>query len=101
MKTFPLVLILVRSIACACFAADKPVAGKPYTLLYDPSRSGILSDANQIWVVYAFDYWGAKIVQKLRREKGESDLFQKELAQCRCSHILISRRSSQRHCGLP
>jgi thiol-disulfide isomerase/thioredoxin len=79
MKTFALVLILVCSIACASFGADKPVAGKPYTLLYDPLSSGILSDANQIWVVYAFDYWGTRIVQKLRGERGEGDLFQNVL----------------------
>jgi len=79
MKTFALVLILVCSIACASSATDKPVAGKVYTLLYDPSRSAVLSDANQVWVVYVFDYWGTTVVQKLRGEKGESDLFQNVL----------------------
>ena len=80
MKTSVLVLIFVCSITAISLATEKPVAGKPYTLQYDPSKSGILSDTSQIWVVYVFDYWGTTVVQKLRGERGESDLFQNVLS---------------------
>lgn len=79
MKTLALVLLLLCSISCAFSASDKPVAGKLFTLMYVPSASGILSDPNQISVVYVFDYWGTRVTQKLKGEAGPSDLFQNVL----------------------
>jgi thiol-disulfide isomerase/thioredoxin len=75
MKTSMTVIILALTIAFTAFAADNPIAGKSYTLTYDPAKTGILMDSEHIRVIYAFDYWGTKFVQKLRGEPGESDLF--------------------------
>lgn len=79
MKSLGLAIILVWSTAFSSFPGNKPIAGKTFRLMYDPSTSGLLSDANQVWVVYAFDYWGTTAVQKLRGESGPSDLFQNVL----------------------
>ncbi len=79
MKTFALTLLLLSSIACAFSAFLRPVAGKPFTLMYDPSVSGILLGATQISVVYVFDYWGTKVVQKLKGEGQQEDMFQNVL----------------------
>jgi thiol-disulfide isomerase/thioredoxin len=78
MKILVLLLVLVSLAACAS-PTDKPVAGKTYALVYDPSHFGILSDAKQISVVCAFDFWGTKAHQVLRGEPGETDLFQNVL----------------------
>lgn len=76
MKTLALFLLLFSLVACAAPPTDKPVAGRKYALMYDPSHFGILSDAKQISVVYAFDFWGTTAHQVLRGESGETDLFQ-------------------------
>ena len=78
MKSLPLALVLVCVAACSS-PTDKPVAGKTYALVYDPSHFGILSDAKQITVTYAFDYWGTRELQKLKGEPGKTDLFQNVL----------------------
>jgi peroxiredoxin len=78
MKALAQVLTLALLTAIA-YPADKPVAGKTYALVYDPSHFGILSNAKAISVVYAFDFWGTSVVQKLKGEPGESDLFQNVL----------------------
>jgi thiol-disulfide isomerase/thioredoxin len=79
MKSLGLAIILVCTTVFSSFSANKPVAGKTFSLVYDASASGVLSDANQVWVVYALDYWGTTAVQKLRGEGGPSDLFQNVL----------------------
>lgn len=79
MKSIGLAIILVCTATFSSFSANKPVAGKTFSLVYDPSASGVLSDASQVWVVYALDYWGTTAVQKLRGEGGPSDLFQNVL----------------------
>jgi|GEM_PF-601514 len=79
MKTPAFVFILLFVIVFSASATDKPVAGKTYVLQYDPERTGILTDADQIRVVYAFDYWGTKVVQRLRGEGEQEDLFQNVL----------------------
>lgn len=79
MKSLGLAIILVCTAIFSSFSANKPVAGKTFKLTYDPSASSILSDANQVWIVYALDYWGTTVVQKLRGERGPSDLFQNVL----------------------
>jgi TonB family protein len=55
------------------------VAGTTYVLQYDPASTGLLTDSDQIWVVYAFDYWGTKVVQRLRGEGEQEDLFRNVL----------------------
>ncbi|MBI4428324.1 MAG: TlpA family protein disulfide reductase [Ignavibacteriales bacterium] len=83
MKAFLLSLVGMCIFACSVTLrsseADRPIAGKSYYLLYDPSKTGKLSDAHQLWVVYALDYWGTKAVQKLRGEGEETDLFENVL----------------------
>ena len=79
MKKVLSVLILLTIIIFSLYAADKPIAGKNFTLRYDPSISGILAEADELWVVYAFDFWGTTTYQKMPGEPGESDLFRNVL----------------------
>ncbi|MBI3006301.1 MAG: redoxin domain-containing protein [Ignavibacteriales bacterium] len=96
MRALSLFVTAIFGISCSVtFLSsdrDKPIAGKSYTLLYDALDVGILSEADQVWVVYAIDYWGTRAVQKLRGE-GESDLFQNVLEpdSGRASRILMVR----------
>jgi len=69
------VLLCLLLIGCSSQETEIPVAGKTYVLRYNPEHTGILSDADQISVVYAFDYWGTKVVQRLRGEGEQEDLF--------------------------
>jgi len=56
-----------------------PVGGRMHTLRYDPAAKGILVNADSIFLVYAFDYWGTTAHQVLRGEAGETDLFKNVL----------------------
>jgi len=69
------VLLCLLLIGCSSQETEMPVAGKTYVLRYNPEHTGILTDADQIRVVYAFDYWGTKVVQRLRGEGEQEDLF--------------------------
>jgi peroxiredoxin len=75
MKHICVVLLAACLAACSRSSVDKPISGESYRLKYDPSVAGILNDAKDIWVVYAFDFWGTKAVQKLRGEGPQEDLF--------------------------
>jgi peroxiredoxin len=79
MRCAACILAVTCLLISSCVSTDNPVAGRSYTLRYDPSVAGILSDATTISVVYAFDYWGTKAVQKLRGEGPQEDLFQNVL----------------------
>ena len=73
-------LLLAACLAgCSRSSVDRPIAGELFKLRYDPAAAGILTNANDIWVVYAFDYWGTKYVQRLRGEGPQEDLFQNVL----------------------
>lgn len=56
-----------------------PVGSRVFTLDYDPAAKGILVNADSIFLVYAFDYWGTTAHQVLRGEAGEIDLFKNVL----------------------
>lgn len=77
---FVVVVFLCLSwVSCSSPETGKTIAGKTYNLKYDPAGAGILEDAEQIWVVYAFDYWGTRVLQRLRGEGEQDDLFQNVL----------------------
>lgn len=80
MKSVSLAVVLLCFFTLVSAAAEKPVAGKSFTVSYDPSFAGVLSDAKQIWAVYAFDFWGTTAVQRLRGEEDGSNLFTNVLA---------------------
>lgn len=79
MRTFTVSLLILYFFVLILYATEKPIAGKNFTLRYDPSISGIFAEADQLWVVYAFDFWGTTTYQKMPGEPGESDLFRNVL----------------------
>jgi len=79
MKTPAVILILLFLAGCGSPVTETPVAGKTFRLQYDPESTGILANADQIRVVYAFDYWGTKVFQRLAGEGEQEDMFQNVL----------------------
>jgi peroxiredoxin len=79
MKTPAFVLAFLFLIGYTSPVENYPVAGTTYVLQYDPASMGLLTDSDQILVVYAFDYWGTKVVQRLRGEGEQEDLFRNVL----------------------
>ena len=79
MRRILLSVCLVCAIVLESLTKVKPLAGKPYTLTYNPLTAGILLDAKQIWAVYVFDFWGTKVVQRHRGEGPQEDMFQNVL----------------------
>ena len=79
MRIISIIVALVCSTAFALPSSENPISGRPYTLTYDPSVTRVLLNAKNLSVVYAFDYWGTRTVQRLRGEGPQEDLFQNVL----------------------
>jgi peroxiredoxin len=103
MKTAAVILILLFLAGCGTPVTETPVAGKTYLLQYDPEITGILSDADQIRVVYAFDYWGTKVFQRLAGEGEQEDMFQNVLNpdEGRSTELEMVRRGNLREARIP
>lgn len=52
--------ILLVLLSLNLFAQELPVAGKNFTIQYDPSEKGIFTSDSKLFLVYVFDYWGTK-----------------------------------------
>lgn len=103
MKTPAVILILLFLAGCGSPVTETPVAGKTYLLQYDPEIMGILTDADQISVVYAFDYWGTKVFQRLAGEGEQEDMFENVLNpdEGRVTEIEMVRRGNLREAKIP
>lgn len=58
------ILALLLTFVALASAQDLPIAGKKYTISYDPQKAFVLADAKAITVVYVFDYWNSRAISK-------------------------------------
>lgn len=103
MKTPAVILIFLLLAGCGSPVTETPVADKTFLLQYDPEITGILADADQIRVVYAFDYWGTKVLQRLAGEGEQEDMFENVLNpdEGRATEVEMVRRGNLREARIP
>ncbi len=96
MKALLVTIILACGITSAKSQPAGPVAGKTYTVVYKPWMAGILQDAKEISMIYAFDYWGTTAHQVQRGEGGDSVLFDNVLCpdSGRATKVLMTKQGN-------